>query len=336
MHQLTAGARGRLPGDWDFDVYAQYGASSQRKYQTGNVSRSKVEELTFAPDGGVSICGGFNPFGLDSVLPECADYIAVDAGIDADVRQMIAEFSARGAPIELPAGELRMAIGVQYRSDEYQYRADEALRRIHRTAAQTSSALSRPPTSMPTTTTPMCTSRPRSRSSPACRASSRSKPCWDSVIPSMRPPAGWTPGRPSCCISPRRPYACAGPTSARSVSRRYSSCFCLAHGANGSSFDPSRAPSTVTHVTLTQLRSESAAGRGAVHRAGRTGGAAAGLPLGNRRDDSRRQSGSGTGDGRYSYDGHRRAPGIRVALVPRSAVHDRLVPDRDRRRGRRS
>ena len=131
MHQLMAGARGRLPGDWDFDVYAQYGASSQRKYQTGNVSRSKVEELTFAPDGGVSICGGFNPFGLDSVLPECADYIAVDAGIDADVRQMIAEFSARGAPIELPAGELRIAIGVQYRSDEYQYRADEALRRIH-------------------------------------------------------------------------------------------------------------------------------------------------------------------------------------------------------------
>jgi iron complex outermembrane recepter protein len=130
MHQLTAGARGRLPGDWDFDVYAQYGASSQWKYQTGNVSRSKVEELTFAPDGGVSICGGFNPFGRDSVLPACADYIAVDAGVDADVRQWIAEATARGAPIELPAGELRMAIGVQYRRDEYQYRADEALRRI--------------------------------------------------------------------------------------------------------------------------------------------------------------------------------------------------------------
>jgi outer membrane receptor protein involved in Fe transport len=131
MYQLVAGARGRLPGDWDFDVYAQYGASSQRKYQTGNVSRSKVDELTSAPDGGVSICGGFSPFGLDSILPECAEYIAVDAGIDADVRQMIAEFSARGAPFTLPAGDLRMAIGVQYRGDEYQYRADEALRRKH-------------------------------------------------------------------------------------------------------------------------------------------------------------------------------------------------------------
>ena len=63
MHQLVAGARGRLPGDWDFDTYVQYGASSQWKYQTGNVSRARVEELTFAADGGVSICGGFNPFG---------------------------------------------------------------------------------------------------------------------------------------------------------------------------------------------------------------------------------------------------------------------------------
>ncbi len=130
MHQLTAGARGRLSGDWDFDVYAQYGASSQWKNQTGNVSRSRVEDLTFAPDGGISICGGFNPFGRGSVLPECADYIAVDAGIDADVRQWIAEAVARGAPIALPAGDVRMAIGVQYRRDEYRYHADEALRRI--------------------------------------------------------------------------------------------------------------------------------------------------------------------------------------------------------------
>jgi len=130
MHQLTAGARGLLPGGWDFDAYVQYGASSQWKYQTGNVSRSRVEELTFAPDGGVSICGGFNPFGLDSVLPACADYIALDAGIDAYVQQWIAEATARGSPVALPAGELRMAIGIQYRSDAYKFRADEALRRI--------------------------------------------------------------------------------------------------------------------------------------------------------------------------------------------------------------
>src|SRR4029077_12894889 len=107
-----------------------YGTSSQWKYQTGNVSRSRVEELAFAPDGGASICGGFNPFGQGLVLPACADYIAVDAGVDAEVQQLIAEATARGSPVTLPAGDLRMAIGVQYRSDEYRYRADEALRKI--------------------------------------------------------------------------------------------------------------------------------------------------------------------------------------------------------------
>ncbi len=129
-YQALVGARGRLTDDWDFDVNAQFGASSQWKHQTGNVSRSKVEELTFAPDGGESLCGGFSPFGLDSVLPACADYIAVDAGIQAEVQQLIAEFSASGAPLKLPAGALRMAIGMQYRSNGYQFHADEALRLI--------------------------------------------------------------------------------------------------------------------------------------------------------------------------------------------------------------
>ena len=44
--------------------------------------------------------------------------------------QWIAEATARGSPVALPAGELRMAFGVQYRRDEYRYHADEALRRI--------------------------------------------------------------------------------------------------------------------------------------------------------------------------------------------------------------
>ena len=76
MYQLAVGVRGRLPGDWVVDAYVQYGASSQWKYQTGGISRSRVDELTFAPDGGAAICGGFDIFGLDSVEPRCAAYVA--------------------------------------------------------------------------------------------------------------------------------------------------------------------------------------------------------------------------------------------------------------------
>ena len=190
----------------------------------------RSEELTFAPDGGVSICGGFSPFGVDSVLPECADYIAVDAGIDADVRQMIAETTARGAPLTLPAGDLRMAVGLQYRSDKYQYRADEALRMKsadglpdiitgfeaaadidaddHNTDVYVEAAI------------PLLADLPGVE---ITRNRARIPPFGLRVRRQA-----WTRGRPSCCISPRRPCACAGPTSARSASRRSSSCSCQA------------------------------------------------------------------------------------------------------------
>jgi hypothetical protein len=130
MHQLTVGVRALLPGDWVADAYVQYGASRQWKYQTGGISRSRVEELTLAPDGGVAICGGFDIFGIDSVGQRCADYVRVDAGISADVRQTIAEVWARGAPLALPAGELHLALGVQYRENEYKYHVDDALRKL--------------------------------------------------------------------------------------------------------------------------------------------------------------------------------------------------------------
>ena len=68
-YQVTTGFSGKGLGDWNYDAYLQFGESDQTKHQSGNALRSRVMELTFAPDGGVSICGGFNPFGLDSISP---------------------------------------------------------------------------------------------------------------------------------------------------------------------------------------------------------------------------------------------------------------------------
>ena len=85
---------------------------------------SRIEELTFAPDGGEAICGGFNPFGLGSISAECAAYIAVDGTNRAGVDQTILEASLSGPLLELPAGELRAAFGVFYKKDEYFYSAD--------------------------------------------------------------------------------------------------------------------------------------------------------------------------------------------------------------------
>jgi outer membrane receptor protein involved in Fe transport len=124
--QVTTGLRGQLPRDWSFDVYAQYGASDQEKFVTGNLSRTRLLELTFAEDGGLAVCGGFDVFGVDSISQACADYIAADAELVAEVRQFVAEASVRGELFELPAGPLRAAFGIQYRRDEYSLDGNEA------------------------------------------------------------------------------------------------------------------------------------------------------------------------------------------------------------------
>lgn len=126
-YQAAAGFRGKVPGDWNYDAYVQFGESDQTKKQSANVSRSRVMELTFAPDGGAAICGGFDPFGLDSISRECADYVAVDASNRATFNETIVEATMNGPVMALPAGEMRAAVGLMYRDQSYDFRVDEEL-----------------------------------------------------------------------------------------------------------------------------------------------------------------------------------------------------------------
>ena len=84
--------------------------------------------MTFAPDGGASICaGGFNPYLAGSLSSECAHYIAVDGSNSIQLRQSLAEASVTGPVIALPAGDLSVAIGFFHKRDEFDYDADAAL-----------------------------------------------------------------------------------------------------------------------------------------------------------------------------------------------------------------
>ena len=123
VFQATLGLSGEVLDDWKYDVYAQVGANDQVNRQTANLLTSKIEELTFAPDGGVSICGGFDPFGLGSISTECMEYISTDASNHAEVDQTMVEASVSGPLIALPAGDLKAAFGVFYKEDKYQYTA---------------------------------------------------------------------------------------------------------------------------------------------------------------------------------------------------------------------
>jgi outer membrane receptor protein involved in Fe transport len=124
VFQGTIGLRGQVFGDWSYDAYVQAGSYDSTESQSGNALRSRIHELTYAADGGLSACGGLRLFGPDSVSRECADYIAFGGTNRAGFDQTIAEVSFSGTAASLPAGDLMMALGVMYKRDEYFYRAD--------------------------------------------------------------------------------------------------------------------------------------------------------------------------------------------------------------------
>lgn len=135
VYQLTAGLRGSLPiSDWTWDAYMSYGRVDNVTTQTGNVSRSAVQtllddEFGGAGDGGVGvICeGGFNPFGANALSQSCIDYIARSSINTSVTEQTIAEAVLQGRLFAVPAGDVRFALGAQYRQDNFVFRPDASL-----------------------------------------------------------------------------------------------------------------------------------------------------------------------------------------------------------------
>ncbi len=126
--QATIGTRGQIYGDWNFDVYAQYGEVDRTERQTNNVSLGKLQDLTFAADGGRSRCdGGFNPFAAGSLSADCVKYISADAANQVTTKQSIVEASVNGPLVAMPAGALSAVAGLFYKRDEFSYDADPTL-----------------------------------------------------------------------------------------------------------------------------------------------------------------------------------------------------------------
>ena len=130
FYQIAVGAMGRVLEGWRWDAYAQFGENDQTQRQLANALRSRIEELVFAPDGGVSLCGGFDPFGLGSISDECAAYIAADGSNRSGVEQFVAEVTLTGPLFDLPAGTVRAAFGVMHKKDEFFYTADAVVSRF--------------------------------------------------------------------------------------------------------------------------------------------------------------------------------------------------------------
>ncbi|MEG2731631.1 TonB-dependent receptor domain-containing protein, partial [Brevundimonas sp.] len=71
------------------------------------------------------------PFGENAVSAECLSYIGRTSRTVTTVDQSVIEGTLQGKAFDLPAGEVLVALGVQYRENGYQYASDPSLARIN-------------------------------------------------------------------------------------------------------------------------------------------------------------------------------------------------------------
>jgi len=141
-YNMLAGFEGSIPGtDWTWDASVNHGVSVTSSRQTGIYSLERLRTVLNsgnfgegfsatgnAKDGGFGASTATCTSGLNFfIVPEggysqdCLDAIRADLKNRSSMRQTIVEANLQGKLIELPAGELRAALGASYREQEYEF-----------------------------------------------------------------------------------------------------------------------------------------------------------------------------------------------------------------------
>src|SRR5690606_11648751 len=72
----------------------------------------------------LSCTSGLSPFDDRPISQDCIDAVASNQMDRSGTNQRVHEFSVQGRVADLPAGELRTAMGVSYRKNDYEYKPD--------------------------------------------------------------------------------------------------------------------------------------------------------------------------------------------------------------------
>ncbi|WP_129640953.1 TonB-dependent receptor domain-containing protein [Peristeroidobacter agariperforans] len=130
-YNILVGVRGQLIGDWDYDVFGQYGEAERSNVSAGYTSVTNAADAVDAIMGpnGVPVCRSGNPGcvplnlfgGFGSITPEMAAYSSASAIEQQAYEQKIVGASVSGPinAVQIPwAGSpLAMSFGVEYREE---------------------------------------------------------------------------------------------------------------------------------------------------------------------------------------------------------------------------
>lgn len=139
-YEALAGLRGDIGfRDWTFDAFASHGRTNANTDYHGFADLARYQDLINRPNYGAgasfnngrtgllaSCTSGLNPFVNTSVSQDCIDIISAPINTITDVTQDQVELNLQGAAADLPAGELRVALGGAWRKNGFEFRPDPA------------------------------------------------------------------------------------------------------------------------------------------------------------------------------------------------------------------
>jgi outer membrane receptor protein involved in Fe transport len=136
--RFIVGLKGDLGDSWQWDVYYNWGKVKTNERLTGDAAGSRLTAALNTVDGvtcidpltGGAIGGGCVPaniWGEGNISPEAIDYIQVGATNTTDYEQVYFGGTMTGTVFELPAGDVGVAFGAEYRDEKSAFTPDEFL-----------------------------------------------------------------------------------------------------------------------------------------------------------------------------------------------------------------
>ena len=140
--------KGDIGASWSYDGYIQVGSVQATESQLGNVNRDRfdqalllnVDPVTGVPAGGVACsdtgasgstvgCAPMNLFGEGNISEEAAAFLRVAVASIADYDQNVYGLNFTGdlGSLQLPGGEIGVAIGVERIEDSFSFRPSQDL-----------------------------------------------------------------------------------------------------------------------------------------------------------------------------------------------------------------
>ncbi|HEY0802264.1 MAG TPA: TonB-dependent receptor, partial [Steroidobacteraceae bacterium] len=134
VFQAVVGLKGNVPGplDLSWDVYGSYGRTLFNNLQENDSSKIAFASIlngTANYQGAAGNCVGYawNPFGSNPLSPGCKEYATRENNNVNTMTQKNVEGTVQGKIWTLPAGDLRFALGADYRGTSFDYRPDQGL-----------------------------------------------------------------------------------------------------------------------------------------------------------------------------------------------------------------